>query len=178
MVALGGCGGAAPTAAVAGPTASPVFSRADVAFAAGMTAHHRQALELAELAGTRAGAEVRALAAATRGAREPQLHQLAGWLRAWGEPVPPAGPAAGHPGSGDLPGLVGPAEVRALARLRGAAFDRRFLTLMIAHDEGTAKTAGREKANGANPEARALAATIADTQSAEIARIQQLAARP
>lgn len=45
---------------------------------------------------------------------------------------------------------------------------------MIAHHTGAVEMARTEAAQGANPDATAMAETIADTQSAEISEMRQL----
>ncbi|WP_340559442.1 DUF305 domain-containing protein [Streptomyces sp. GSL17-111] len=76
---------------------------ADVAFAQEMIPHHRQAIEMAELAPERAGSpEVRALAAEIEEAQAPEIETMSGWLRGWGEPVPGASGGMDHgPHDGD-----------------------------------------------------------------------------
>ncbi len=54
-----------------------------------MIEHHRQAMEMAELAGTRAAnAEVKALAEKIIAAQQPEIATMSGWLNAWGAVVP------------------------------------------------------------------------------------------
>ena len=49
----------------------------------------------------------------------------------------------------------------------GAAFDKQFLTMMIAHHEGAITMADEETAQGSNPDAKTLAAKIATDQQAD-----------
>ncbi|AOP47075.1 DUF305 domain-containing protein [Streptomyces lydicus] len=60
-----------------------------MAFAKGMIPHHRQALEMAAAAATRAASpQVKEVAATIMKAQDPEITTLSGWLTAWGEPVP------------------------------------------------------------------------------------------
>jgi uncharacterized protein (DUF305 family) len=56
----------------------------------------------------------------------------------------------------------------------GAEFDRLFLEQMIAHHEGAVEMAETEIADGQNADAIALAESIRDSQTAEIAEMEQL----
>jgi uncharacterized protein (DUF305 family) len=62
---------------------------ADVTFAQQMIPHHRQAIEMAQLAAERASTpEVKALATRVQGAQDPEITTMTEWLEAWGEDVP------------------------------------------------------------------------------------------
>jgi uncharacterized protein (DUF305 family) len=177
--ALAGCGGGhghdaghqAPSVA-----ASAAFNATDVQFATDMIPHHRQAVEMAALAPSKAAAaEVKALAEKIRKAQEPEIAIMSGWLTAWGEPVPSAG--AMHHDSGDMggmPGMLTDTELRQLGAATGAAFDRLFLTLMIKHHEGAVETATTVQAKGEDPAVQRVAADIVKSQTAEITEMKAL----
>ncbi|MFP1627283.1 DUF305 domain-containing protein [Streptomyces sp. 5K101] len=68
-----------------------------------MIPHHRQAVELAALVGTRAASpEVRQLATEIRKAQDPEIRTLSGWLSSWGEQVPEDGVGDAHRRSRDV----------------------------------------------------------------------------
>ncbi len=168
---LTGCAGGGASAP---PAASS--SSADVAFAQGMIPHHEQAVAMARLADDRAGARVRDLAARIEAAQGPEIGRLRGFLADWG-----AAPAADHHGGhGDMAGMAGMAgmmsdeQMAALGRASGAAFDRSFLQMMIAHHEGAVTMARAELDAGVDPRARELAQQIVDAQQAEIAEMRTL----
>ncbi|GAA1628164.1 DUF305 domain-containing protein [Nonomuraea maheshkhaliensis] len=169
------------TAATSAPSGSrtPVaFNDADVMFAQMMIPHHRQAVDMAELAATRAGdAHVKKLAATIRAAQEPEITAMTGWLRTWGAPT--TTPTAGHDGMehGDMPGLLSSQEMAALEAASGKDFDRRFLTGMIAHHEGAISMARQEIRDGADPAAKALAQQIATSQQREVEEMKEILAR-
>ncbi|WP_018348116.1 DUF305 domain-containing protein [Longispora albida] len=144
---------------------------ADITFAQQMIVHHAQAIEMAKLAPTRAGTQkVKGLAARIQNAQQPEIDKMTGWLRAWGQPV--AAPGGGHGGHGSMPGVMSDDDMRKLAAASGTAFDRMFLTMMIAHHEGAVTMARTEKESGVSPEARALAEQIIKDQTAEITEMR------
>ncbi|OEJ34780.1 DUF305 domain-containing protein [Streptomyces subrutilus] len=161
------------------PTASPSAARgqhnaADVAFAQMMIPHHRQAVEMADLAPTRAGsAEVKQLAEAIKKAQDPEIRTLSGWLTAWGEQVPATG-AGDHSAHGAGGGMMTAEEMDRLGKASGKAFDTAFMELMIKHHEGAVAMAETERTQGAHPEAKTMAEAIISSQSAEIATMKEL----
>ncbi|MGW3020477.1 DUF305 domain-containing protein [Streptomyces longwoodensis] len=167
-----------------GDTASPAASAAaspgqhnaaDVAFAQGMIPHHRQAVEMAGLAPGRArSAEVKALAAAVKKAQDPEIKTLSGWLTSWGEDVPATGAMDHSLHGGASGGMMTMQEMDQLEKASGTAFDTAFMELMIEHHAGAVAMARTEKAQGASPDAKALADAVITTQSAEITRMNKL----
>ncbi|MEU7001137.1 DUF305 domain-containing protein [Nonomuraea sp. NPDC046570] len=161
--------GASPTSA---PASSAVFNDADVMFAQMMIPHHEQAVEMADLAATRAAdPEVKELAEKIKEAQDPEIATMESWLREWGKPVPTGG--MGH----DMPGIMSEGDMKKLEAAKGTEFDKQFVTMMIAHHEGAIDMARTEEAKGVNPEAKALAKTIVTTQQAEIDQMEQILAR-
>jgi uncharacterized protein (DUF305 family) len=59
---------------------------------------------------------------------------------------------------------------------RGAGFDRMFLEMMTAHHNGAIEMARTEQAEGQNPQALELAATIETDQTAEVEEMRQILA--
>ena len=193
-LALTGCGntatapadpasvGPAP-ASSAGAQAGAQFNDADVAFAQMMIPHHREAVEMADLAADRAQSpEVKSLAEQISAAQEPEITQLTGFLEAWGAEVPDDdsmagmdhGGMSGMPSMPAMPGAMSPEQMEQLRNAKGAAFDRMFLTMMIEHHQGAVTTAQREVDQGSNPDAKQLARKIVADQTAEISRMQEL----
>ncbi|MGW3007431.1 DUF305 domain-containing protein [Streptomyces sp. NPDC001219] len=183
-------GSSAGASAPAGP-----HNAADVAFAKGMIPHHRQAVEMAELAATRASSsQVKELAAKIKKAQDPEITTLSGWLRAWGEQVPAEMPGMDHSGPSHpsdrsehsshsgmpgmehsaMPGMMGAEEMAALKEKSGKGFDRSFMEMMVGHHRGAVKMAGVEKKKGAYGPAKALADAVIKAQEAEIARMNRL----
>jgi uncharacterized protein (DUF305 family) len=147
------------------------FNDADVMFAQMMIPHHEQAVEMAELAETRASdPEVVALAAQIKAAQDPEIDTMTGWLEAWGEPI-----ETDH--GMDMPGIMTDEEMAELEAADGAAFDKVFVDHMIAHHQGAIEMAETEIADGRNAEAKELASQIAESQAAEVTQLEAILAR-
>ncbi|MFJ4699502.1 Uncharacterized conserved protein, DUF305 family [Streptomyces sp. TverLS-915] len=156
-----------------GADADPALhNTADSAFARDMIPHHRQALEMTDLAAGRASSPaVRNLATEIAKAQRPEIATLEGWLGSWGEQVPGT---MRHSGGHTMAGMMSEADMKGLEKSRGAAFDAAFLRLMTAHHEGAVTMARTESERGANSAAKALARRIVATQNAEIATMRKL----
>ncbi|MEO3799773.1 DUF305 domain-containing protein [Nonomuraea sp. B1E8] len=162
----------APAATTAGTQPSADFNDADVMFAQMMIPHHQQAVEMAELAETRASdKEIKELAAKIKAAQDPEIKTMRGWLAAWGKPMSSGG--MGH----DMAGMMSEEDMTKLEGAKGAAFGRQFVDMMIAHHNGAIEMARTEQSQGANPEAKALAKTIETAQQAEVEQLQEILER-
>nr|WP_277819787.1 DUF305 domain-containing protein [Actinomadura sp. RB99] len=138
-------------------------------FAQMMIPHHRQAVEMAGLAPSRAAStQVKALAAGIEKAQAPEIATMTGWLKDWGAPAAMTG--MHH----DMPGIMGEKDMTSLKGLKGAAFDKAFLRMMIEHHQGAVTMARAEGRSGQNADAKAMAASIVRTQTAEIAKMRGL----
>jgi uncharacterized protein (DUF305 family) len=142
----------------------------DVEFASTMIPHHRQAVEMADLALKKASnGSVLQLATAIKGAQDPEIKEMSGWLTGWGKPVPSTG--MGHSmGSG----MMTEQEMAELDTASGSVFDRLWVQLMIKHHQGAVAMAKTEQTAGESPKAIELAKKIETAQNAEIAAMQKL----
>jgi uncharacterized protein (DUF305 family) len=199
---------ATPTtsAAMSAGTINSTHNAADVMFAQQMIVHHQGAIEMADLAPTRAGSpQVKDLAATIKAAQTPEIEQMTGWLQAWGSGTdmngmpnstsgsPSAAGGMGGTNNGDgsssaemtttgamsaastqMPGMMTGDQMAELTAATGTDFDRLFLQLMITHHQGAVQMADTELAQGANPDAQALAQSIKTSQTAQITTMQQL----
>ena len=169
-LAVAGCGGDDPDAAA--------HNDADVTFAQEMIPHHRQAVEMAALAGDRASdPEVRQLAEDIEAAQAPEIATMTGWLESWGEDVPADAmdhSDMGHGSEDAMAGMMSAEDMAELEQAQGAAFDRLFLELMVEHHEGALEMARTQQAQGENPDALALAEKIEADQQAEISEMQRM----
>jgi uncharacterized protein (DUF305 family) len=189
-----------PASISASASATATFNDADVAFAQMMIVHHQGAIQMADLAPSRAqNQDVLALAARIKAAQAPEIDQMTSWLTAWGAaPSMMSGSATSGMGGMDMggmdmggmdmggttsaaessamsmPGMMSGDQMQQLESASGAAFDKMFLELMIVHHQGAVEMAETEIADGSNPEAVALAQKIKSDQTAEIAEIQAL----
>lgn len=160
----------------AAPTAE--HNAADVTFARDMIPHHQQAVEMSQLAADRAeSADVLELAEEIEGAQAPEITLMTGWLQEWDEDVPGTDDD-GHDGHGDgpdeMPGMLSDAQMAELAETSGAAFDTRFLELMIEHHEGAITMSRTQLDEGSYGPAKELAEEIIAAQQAEIDRMNAL----
>ncbi|RLV48235.1 DUF305 domain-containing protein [Nocardioides mangrovicus] len=145
---------------------------ADVEFATQMIPHHRQAVTMAKLvAGKGADPAVTKLAATIEAAQAPEITKMSGWLRSWGEKVPSTGSMSGM-SHHDMPGMMSAADMTSLRTLTGAAFDEKWLTMMIEHHQGALTMARTEVKKGESKAAVALARSIIDSQSEQITQMK------
>lgn len=169
----GSTSSASPSAATSQGRHNAQHNAADVAFAKGMVPHHRQAVEMAGLAPTRAESpEVKKLADAIKKAQGPEIETLSTWLTSWGEQVPAEG-AMDHSMHG-TGGMMMPEDMDSLKKASGKAFDTAFLKMMIKHHEGAVEMAKAEKSDGTFPEAKTMATAIITSQTGEITRMNDL----
>jgi uncharacterized protein (DUF305 family) len=166
------------------------FNNVDVMFVRMMILHHRQAVEMATLAETKAtDPRVRQLAGQIRAAQVSEIATMKRWLSVWGQPtmMPSGHNMSSMPGgmmpSGmpnpmpTVPGMMSSADMARLKAATGKDFDKQFLQMMIVHHKGAIQMAQAEQAHGANPDAKALAGRIITNQQAEIATMQKLLAQ-
>lgn len=145
------------------------FNDADVTFAQEMIPHHKQAVEMAQMARTNAEAsQVKNLAAEIDAAQGPELETMQGWLKSWDKSEDLMSDHSG------MAGMMSSDDMRALQQAKGAAFDEMFLTMMIAHHEGAIEMAKAEQIDGQNADAKALAEDIERAQTSEIAEMKAL----
>lgn len=148
----------------------------DIAFAQNMFPHHKQALELVDLArGRSSDPALHELASAIGAAQGPEMGELADMLRSWGQDPDAVGAHTGHDAA--MPGMVDEAAVSRLESLNGSEFDTLWLESMISHHQGAVEMAEAEIANGENADAKALAERIVETQEAEIEQMNQMLGR-
>jgi uncharacterized protein (DUF305 family) len=143
------------------------FSAADVMFAQMMIPHHQQAVDMGEIAATRASSpEVLALAKQIAEEQEPEIALMDSWLTGSG-----AGDHMNHDVGMD--GMLTDAELETLEAAKGPEFDRLFLEGMIAHHEGTISMA-EGVVDSKNPEVAKLAASIIKSQTEQIQYMKEL----
>lgn len=141
----------------------------DVMFAQMMIPHHQQAITMSRQATAKASSpDVKRLAVQIEKAQQPEIDKMTGWLKAWGAPLP------SHDGMGMGDGMMSPQEMSRLGTLSGKAFDTAFLQMMIKHHQGAVTMARTEQAHGASSDAKALAASIVTSQSAQIATMRRM----
>jgi uncharacterized protein (DUF305 family) len=158
-------------------------SQGDKAFVQMMVPHHAQALEMCELARTRARDEqVADVARRIEGAQGPEILSLSSWLQTHGIEVPTStkdatghGAHQGHETT--MPGMLTDREMGELRSARGPAFDRMFVKRMIQHHQGAVAMADDELTSGREQMALEMAGEIQAGQAAEIQRLREILAR-
>ena len=164
-----------PTPSATATPATGPHNATDVAFATGMIPHHRQAVEMAQMAVEKAtNTEVKKLAAGIQAAQDPEIVQLSGWLTGWGEPVPDASMSGMDMDDMDMSGMMSEQEMTRLEESTGTEFDRMWLTMMVEHHEGAVAMSKIELRDGQNADAEALAQDIIAGQGKEIATMTRL----
>jgi uncharacterized protein (DUF305 family) len=175
--------------AAAGP-AAPAPATVDIGFSQAMSAHHQQAVYMAQIVLGRPGAspEVRALANTILQAQLQEIGWMGGWLNLWN--APPAPPQSGpmywmttnavyycglHHKT--MPGLATQTEINQLAGAYGRRLDALFLQLMLRHHEGGIEMALYAARYGHLGAVRNLAARIVMDQSQEVTLISGLLRR-
>ena len=188
---LAGCSGSAQghgdmpgmatgSSSVSVPVPQGDHTQADVTFAQQMVPHHQQAVEMAKLVPSHStNQKVLELASQIQQAQDPEIQKMTGWLQTWGAPAPTTGmnmPGMNMPGMdhGSMPGMMTSDDMTKLGQVKGAAFDRLWLQMMIQHHQGAVEMAKTELQQGASNEAKQLAQQIIDTQQKEIATMSQL----
>jgi uncharacterized protein (DUF305 family) len=159
-------------------------SEADIQFMQGMIMHHSQAVEMTELLRTRSkDKEVQALGKRISISQTDEMDYMKQWLRDRGEPISAHGSMdmagmdmAGmdHMDMGSMPmmpGMLTPAQMKALAAANGPEFDHLFLTGMIQHHTGAltmVKDLFKSPGAGQDPQLFDFASDVDNTQQAEI----------
>lgn len=175
------------SATTSGTAATGPHNQVDVAFATGMIPHHGQAVTMAEMALTTAqDPSVKGLAIAIKAAQDPEIQTMSGWLRGWGQPVPAVtggqdmpqmgAETTGSSGMGGMGGMT-TEEMSQLAKAAGGDFDRTWLQMMTRHHQSAVAMSRAELATGQNQDAKTLAQSIIDSQTAEIATMTALLGR-
>ena len=140
-------------------------------FARDMTAHHAQAVEMAEIIRDRTeDAALRLLAADIALTQQQQIGRMRGWLDVWG--LPRTGSSApmqwmGMTAHETMPGM---ATREAVDRLRSEPIDlaeETFLELMIVHHKGGVAMASSVGTRDIPDEVRLLAESIVTSQQSE-----------
>lgn len=176
---LAACGSSSSSGhheASSGAGTSPIaHNAADVTFATDMIPHHTQAVEMADMALKAAvDPEIKSLAQAIKGAQQPEITTMSGWLTAWKVPAPSA--EMGHAQHAGM-GMMSEVDMAALAKASGPAFDTMWVAMMTRHHTSAIEMARTEIKDGRYPDAKALAQRIVSSQSVEVKQMIAIAKR-
>jgi uncharacterized protein (DUF305 family) len=153
----------------------------EVGFARDMLTHHAQAVDMATILRDRTDdPEMRQLALDIMLTQQGQIGQIQGWLAVWRYPVASTGPAMawmGMPTSGPMPGMATPEQINQLRALTDLEADVLFLQLMILHHRYGVIMGQAALERVKRPEVHALAQSIVNAQTTEIAAMQDVLQR-
>lgn len=185
---LAGCGSSstsgetpASPAAASGAVAA-AGSEADITFAQLMIPHHEQAVQMADMALQQASSqEVIDLATQIKGAQDPEIAQMRGWLEQWGAPEQMDGADGMDHGGMDMggqttAGMMSDQDLGALMDASGPEFDQMWLAMMIAHHQGALTMATQVLTTTSDAEVKQLAQAVVTGQTDEITTMQKLLA--
>lgn len=176
----------------------PTPGQVDIGFSQDMSLHHRQAVEMGNLAYARSDdTEISQIGFDIAATQQGQVGSMQGWLALWEEPGQAPGEVmswmphdsgSGH-GSHDshgsmdhamgasdavMPGMATSEEMRKLRSLSGEKFDVHFLQLMLRHHEGGVPMAEYAVEHAKVPAVRALAQSMLESQGAEIELMKKM----
>jgi uncharacterized protein (DUF305 family) len=170
-----------------------------IGFAQDMTVHHEQALQMARMAFFKGSPQVRSLADGIINQQQREIGYMQGWLLLWNaSPLADDGEmqwmkqayarsrerdevyeqfiascGAGQP----MPGLASGEELAELAELEGAAFDKRFLAMMVRHHQAATVMARFTFEHAELEVVRAVAASMGGEQRQEMALMMRMLAQ-
>ncbi|MCM6761184.1 DUF305 domain-containing protein [Rathayibacter sp. ZW T2_19] len=176
MSGMDGMGDSSSSASAAPSSSSAAsaedFNDQDVMFAQMMKPHHEQAVEMSDMILAKDGisTEVTDLATQIKEAQGPEISQLEEWLAAWGAEDSMSG--MDH----SMDGMMSDEDMSALESATGAEAEKLFLEQMMMHHEGAVEMAQTEVDEGQNADAIEMAEMIVQTQTEEIATMQDLLA--
>lgn len=174
---MGGMGGGMTGARMGTFTGEQPF---DAQFLDQMMVHHEGAIAStnAMISGS-SRPELRGLADDIVASQRAQLSQMRAWRRQWYPDLEPtfdmAGPMASGSPDGGVPMMGGDRADSMMSGAMvgsGAMTDRMYLTMMITHHQLGVDMAEQAQRDATHPELRALAATIADEQAAQIVEMR------
>ena len=148
------------------------FNNQDVNFAMQMVQHHEQAIEMAQLILDKDGIDQRVteLAQNIKDAQGPEIEEMNSWLIGWGSE---SASMDGMDMGGDT---MSADDMAALESATGVEASRLFLEQMTVHHNGAIAMAEIQLDAGEDVAAVALAQTIIDAQTAEIALMSDILA--
>lgn len=174
LVATAGCGGE-DKAGPGGP------SNADARFAAAMTQHHAQTLQLLNMPQTLKLSE-RAVAWTdpTRTERTDEINRLSDLLREWGEEVPDTGLEHSHEGEhmefdAGIDGVLAQDRVAEVRRTKGDAFARAWFQALLEHEQGALALAEAQVEHGSDDAAVRFAEQDVERHADLIETLERLA---
>jgi uncharacterized protein (DUF305 family) len=154
------------------------YASADSLFMSGMIGHHAQAITMARLVPSRGASQpVRILADRIIVSQRDEIAAMQTWLAQHGLPAPDSSHHHVTHGTGAMPGMLSPAQMKELEIAQGPEFDRLFVTLMMQHHQGALTMVDqllRTPGSGQDSFVNRFASDVHADQSAEIERMARL----
>ena len=156
--------------ATASASASASFNDSDVAFVMTMIPHHQQAIQMADIVIAKPDVDIRVatLAQKIKSAQAPEITEMSGWLRAWGQPMP------SDMSGMNMGGMMSQTDMDALSNATGVEASKLFLLQMTEHHHGAIDMSNEELSSGKSTKVLSLAKSIVASQTAEIATMKEL----
>lgn len=145
----------------------------DRSFMRRITAHHQLGVRLAGMVARQAAQdELRMLGRLMQAEQTAEIEVLRLWWRSWVEDadVPPPTPEE----QATMPGMPSSDTIAELADLRGAAFEARWLPVMIAHHQGAIAMSDEAWTQAGDPRLRLFAAQVRHAQDGQVKRMAAL----
>ncbi len=151
------------------------YNAADASYLSMMIGHHKQALDMSNLARDRAlDPRVRTLARSIDAGQAREIIVMATWLVDHDFPEPTLAEAERMSATGGMAGMLNADQMAALAAASGAAFDRLYLTGMVQHHQGAVGMAEALVGVGEDVRVNDMATEVIATQNSEIRRMRAL----
>jgi uncharacterized protein (DUF305 family) len=156
-----------PPAATPAPVAA-ADAPYEMQFLDTMTAHHKQAVEMAEMAVDKAARpELKEMARRMMAAQREEIGRMQGWREQW---------YGGRPQAVNHEMMEMGGQQTDMGRMRSAAgeeFDRMFLSMMIPHHEGAVAMARDALSKAEHAEVKRFAQQLVADQQREVRQMQQ-----
>ena len=150
----------------------PGEDSAEAGFARDMSAHHAQAVEMAQIVQENTDdPEVTNLASDIAITQQGQIGRMQGWLSVWGLPISGSNQRMAWMGSemdGRMPGMASSEKLNELRNASGEEAERLFLRLMIPHHQAAIPMAEAVMERSDDPAVAEFAQAIIASQRAEI----------
>jgi uncharacterized protein (DUF305 family) len=166
---------------VADSNSGPDYGEIDVGFLQDMREHHEQAVAMSflflALDDTAPG--LRTVARSIAFGQGIEIGRMIQLLRDFGEDEANVGETSMNwmgmsAEVGSMPGMASSEQLDQLANSSGGDADRLFVELMVAHHLGGVEMAAFAAERAENPEVRAMAASIVDSQQGEVNELERL----
>lgn len=140
----------------------------DLQFIDTMIAHHKQAIQMSEMAGRKAGSAVKSLAARIASDQQKEVETLQGWRDQWH-----AGQPEAH--NMDMPGASSMnMDMTHMESMSGRSFDTMFIDMMIPHHQGAITMSQDALQRAEHTEIKDFAQQTIDKQQKEIEELRRM----